>query len=156
MSPRSIKYRPRFPLPSESTASTIGSSLNLSEIGRSPQRTRRINQSCVPSKASAGAKDTGGLARAQTSAAVPITHKTKRTRLERDEFGLPKPEAKIPKVTYTQVGTTPLGEAVPASPTGAAPLERQVDPIRISPYYIAMGTEEDYLQPLAMGGKTKV
>ena len=156
MSPRSIKYRPRFPLPSESTVSAIGSSLNLSEIGRNPRRTCKTNQQNVQPGASADARDTSGLARAQSSAAVPIPHGAKRARPERDEFGLPKTAAKTPKVTYSQVGTTPLGEAALASPTGAAPLERQVDPIRISPYYIAMGAEEDYLQPLAVGNKAKV
>ena len=145
VSPSSIKYRPRQPLPSECSSMVNDRRANLSDLGHITHGKR---PTCAPN-IPAHEHQASSLSVNCTGVALKAGQTAKRARHNTEESDTPRTGPKIPKVSYTRVSAAPLVDAEPASPTGTAFSGRRDPSVRVSPYYIAMRGDDDCLQPRA-------
>ena len=136
LGPRSVKYRPREPLPSQCSASMHGSSLNVSM--------------CETDVATGGFTTTCGTQTDTPRSGSVSSKRSKRPKAAGNRFGQPTSSPKSAKVNYARV-TTPLDDTVLASLTGAPLVRRGDGPIRVNPYYTVMAGDIDYLEPSGAG-----
>ena len=145
VSPKSIKYRPRQPLPSECSSMVNDRRANLSDLS---QITHGKRHACEPN-APAHVHQASSLSVNCTGVAMKAGQATKRARHNTEDCDTPRTGPKVPKVSYNPGSAAPLVDAGPASPTGTAFSGRQGPSVRVSPYLIAMRGDDDYRQPRA-------